>query len=51
MSYRPISDGDRDYVARRMADGLTEQEAWDMLDEHLAMIADDMRDFGRVDDE
>lgn len=39
--YLPISDGDREYVKRRMADGLTEQEAWDMLDEHYALMEDE----------
>lgn len=51
MAYIPTSPADRDYIARRMADGLTYEQACDMFDEHVSMIADDMRDSGEVDDD
>lgn len=41
MTYLPMSQGDKNYIARRMADGLTYDQACDMLDEHYALMEDE----------
>lgn len=43
MTYVPVSPADRDYVARRMAEGVSEQDAWDMLEEQYAQSEDEGR--------
>lgn len=43
MTYVPVSQANREYVARRMADGVSEQDAWDMLEEQYAQCEDEGR--------